>query len=243
MPQGAEPPPFLRPFVHPFERVDTETLDDVDYYLPASTKPAGAVVLVHGGPIPADRQVGPREWPAYVGYGSLLASAGVVAVMPEHGFRDPVSVGRALDDVRRCIDAARRHPHVDPDWIAVWAFSAGGMLLGGLLSTQPSWLRAVAATYALLDMDDEVAFPSPVGVARSRAISIPMLLVRVEHEHNWVGATQEAFLESASSDNVDVLDVPGAEHGFETIDDTDESRHAIRASVDWVVGHLRNDPT
>lgn len=247
MAQEAQLPPFLQPFVLPYDRVVTETLDDVDYYLPTSTDPAGAVVLVHGGPIRAERPVGPREWPAYVGYGSLLASAGVVAVMLEHGRRDPTSIDRAIEDVGRCIDGVRQHPRVDPDRIAVWAFSAGGVLLGDVLSTQPSWLRAVAATYALLDVGEDATLssPTPVAVARARAIPVPVLLVRVEHEPDWVAATQDAFLAGAGRSDmgsgVDVLEVRGAQHGFETIDDTDEARQGIKAAVSWVVGHLDTD--
>jgi dienelactone hydrolase len=236
------PPPFLQPFVHTHERVVTETRNDVDYYLPSSSERIGAVMLVHGGPIPEDREVGPRDWPAYVGYGSLLASSGVVAAMLEHRFRDLATLGRAIDDVRCCIDEVRGHPRVDPDRIAVWAFSAGGLLLGDLLSEQPPYLRAVAATYALMDVgqDAVVSSPTPVAVARRRAIAVPMLLVRVEHERNWIAATQDAFLQAMSDRDLatDVLEVAYAEHGFETIDDTDESRRAIDASVAWVTARL-----
>jgi dienelactone hydrolase len=244
MTEETQPPPFLRPFVLAHDQVITETLDGVDYYLPASTEPTGAVVLVHGGPIPADRSVGPRDWPAYVGYGSLLASSGLVAAMLEHGFHDLTRLGRAIDDVRRCIDDVRRHPRVEPDRIAVWAFSAGGLLLGDLLSEQPRWLCAVAATYALLDVGEDAAIssPTPVAVARRRAIAVRMLLVRVERERDWISLTQDAFLQATSSGEpsvVDVLKVAHAEHGFETIDDTDESRRAIRASIDWMTSHLR----
>ena len=247
MTQEAQLPPFLRPFVLPHDHVVTETLNGVDYYLPTASERAGAVVLVHGGPIPADRSVGPREWPAYVGYGSLLASSGVVAAMLEHGFRDPTSLDRAINDVRRCIGEVRRHPRVDPERIAVWAFSAGGVLLGDVLSAQPTWLRAVAATYALLDAGEEDASssssPTPVAVARRRAIGVPMLLVRVEHERDWIAATQAAFLHASTSAKpaVDVIEVADAEHGFETIDDTDASRRAIAASVDWEIRQLRKD--
>jgi len=70
-----------------------------------------------------------------------------------------------------------------------------------------------------------------------------MLLVRVERERDWIAETQAAFLHASTSAKpaVDVLEVADAEHGFETIDDTDASRRAIAASVDWVTGQLRKD--
>ena len=33
--------------------------------------------------------------------------------------------------------------------------------------------------------------------------------------------------------------VPGAHHGFETVDDTDAARQAIRGSVAWFATHLQ----
>jgi hypothetical protein len=38
---------------------------------------------------------------------------------------------------------------------------------------------------------------------------------------------------------VEVIDVPGACHGFETVDDTEESRDGVRRSVAWWAGALR----
>jgi hypothetical protein len=38
---------------------------------------------------------------------------------------------------------------------------------------------------------------------------------------------------------VDVIEVAGARHGFETVDDTDESREGVRRSISWWVENLR----
>jgi hypothetical protein len=35
-----------------------------------------------------------------------------------------------------------------------------------------------------------------------------------------------------------VIDVPGGHHGFETVDDTDAARAAIRDSLAWWAAHL-----
>jgi acetyl esterase/lipase len=38
--------------------------------------------------------------------------------------------------------------------------------------------------------------------------------------------------------SVDVIDVPGASHGVENVDDTEASRDAIRRSIAWWVERL-----
>ncbi len=59
--------------------------------------------------------------------------------------------------------------------------------------------------------------------------------MRPEHDFDWIVTPTDDLLErcSAAGRSIDVIDVPGAHHGFETVDDTDESRAAVRASIDW----------
>jgi hypothetical protein len=122
-------------------------VDRLDLYLPGST-PAPAVLMVHGGPLRPDLPVRPREWPAYRAYGALLAQAGLVGGMFEHGFVDDDTLGAARDDVRSALDALRADPRVVADRVGLWFFSAGGFLLGSFLEPAPDRVVAVAGTYA-----------------------------------------------------------------------------------------------
>ena len=47
-----------------------------------------------------------------------------------------------------------------------------------------------------------------------------------------------AYLDAAGR-SVDVIDVPGAHHAFETVDDTEDAREGIRRSIAWWVRTLR----
>lgn len=233
-----ELPPFLRPFVLPYEAVQPVRRAGVDLYLPAGG-PAPAAVLVHGGPVPADLPWRPATWPAYRGYGSLLARAGVVGVMLEHGYHTPGDLDAAAADVRRLVDAVRSDPAVDTDRVALWFFSGGGVLAGEWLADPPAWLAAVALTYPAVAHRPDVTSALVTPVDAVAAIRVPVLLTRVEHEAPFLVPGQEAFL--AAGGPVEVHDVPGAQHGFETLDDTDAARAAIRAGVDWVTTRLRAD--
>jgi len=139
-------PPHLRPFVLPHDPVEPERVGDLDLYLPA-TAPAPAVLMVHGGPVAPDREVRPPQWPAYQGYAALLAQAGLVGGMFEHGFVDDESLGAARDDVQRALEALRAHARVDGDRVGLWFFSNGGLLMGSFLDPVPAGVVAVAGTY------------------------------------------------------------------------------------------------
>jgi hypothetical protein len=63
--------------------------------------------MVHGGPVPREREVRPPQWPAFRGYGALLAQAGFVCGMFEYGFVDDESFGVAGEHSRCRRDAAQ----------------------------------------------------------------------------------------------------------------------------------------
>lgn len=228
--------PFLQPFVAPYEPVEPVAAAGLEVYAPAK-RPAPAVVLVHGGPVPAALPQRPPSWPAYRGYGSLLAAADVAGVMFEHGYRAPEDVDRAADDVRRAVEEARSAPAVDPERVVLWFFSGGGTLAGPWLAEPPRWLAAVVLTYPMLDHwpGVESTLTTPVSVAA--AVRTPVLLVLVEHELDMLVPAQTDFV--AACPAVSVIDVPDAHHGFETIDDTPAARAAIADSVAWAADQAR----
>lgn len=229
-----EPPPYLLPFLLDPPRPETESIGGVDLYLPSGVGRAPAVVLVHGGPI-RPGMVSPREWPAYVGYGGLLAGAGLVGVMLHHRFVEGDSLTGSLEDLQRAIETARSHSRVDPDRIVVWAFSAGGCLLGPVLADPPPGLCAVAATYAYLgDLEPGDGIMGPL-TAVAGGLRVPALVTRVEHELDWVEESVAAWLAATAGADVTVIDVPGAHHGFETIEHTDAARQAVGDGIQWIV--------
>ena len=232
-----ELPPHLRPFVLPHEPVEPARSGALDLYLPAST-PAPAVLMVHGGPVPRDREVRPPDWPAYRAYGALLARTGLVCGMFEHGFVDDKTLGTAQQNIRDAAVALRAHPRVDPDRFGMWFFSAGGLFMGPVLAEPLAWgVAAVAGTYAVVahpDVHDPVL---PRATVTAELSDTPLLLVMPEYDFEWVVTASMELLERCAIKHrtVDVIEVPGGHHGFETVDDTDEARDAVRCSIVWWV--------
>lgn len=237
-------PPHLRPFLLDVPPCTRERTDTLDLYLPEADGPVPAVVFVHGGPVPAGVLPTPRDWPAFAGYGRALADGGVAAVMFDHRLHDVADYGRAADDLAAAVELVRADPRVDPDRVALWFFSGGGLLAADWLAAPPPWLRCLAATYPVL-----AALPGWGSTGRPfrpaeelpRAGSLPLVLTRVGLEHAAIAATVARFTEAADACGaaLEVIDVPHAHHGFETIDHTPEARAAVRAAIAAVAGHLR----
>ena len=239
-----ELPPYLRPFIVPHEFIEPVRSGDLDLYLPdppAST-PAPAVLLVHGGPVPADRQVRPPQWPAYRAYGALLARAGLVCGMFEHGYVDDETLGTAQENIRRAAADMRADPRVAQDRFGMWFFSAGGLFMGSVLEEPSRWgVAAVAGTYAATADPDVEDANLPDATVTAELSDIPLLLVMPEHDFEWiVTANTELLARCATKQrSVDVFEVSGTHHGFDTTDHTDAARDAIRRSIAWWEHALR----
>lgn len=80
-----------------------------DIYRPSGVPAIGVVVLVHGT-APATQTDGPKDWPFFRSYATVLAQTGVVVVVPNHrlGLRQPQPQA-AEDD---CVSQG------DGDWCA-----------------------------------------------------------------------------------------------------------------------------
>lgn len=234
-------PPHLRPFVLPYEPVEPTHSNGLDLYLPVST-PAPAVLMVHGGPVPIEREVRPPAWPAFRAYGALLARAGLVCGMFEHGFVDDDARGIAQQDIRHAAIALRADPRVDPDRFGMWFFSAGGLFMGSVLADPTAWgAAAVGGTYAAPN-DPDLHDPDLLRATDTAGLSdIPLLLVTPEQDFEWIVTESATLLDRCAHAGraVDVIEVPGGHHGFETVDDTAESRQAIRRSIAWWAHALR----
>ena len=144
-------PAYLQPFVLDVEQGAERRVDrvgQVDFHRPTGTARTGAILLIHGGPGPADLEVQPRDWPVYQGYAAAIAERGQVAVTVDHGLiRGLDQLTTAADDVEAAVALLRADPQVDPGRVVLWFFSGAGLLAGEWLDSRPDWLRAVALTY------------------------------------------------------------------------------------------------
>ncbi|HEY1572943.1 MAG TPA: hypothetical protein VGG05_16495 [Pseudonocardiaceae bacterium] len=237
-------PPYLNPFVLPTEPCPRERHGRVDFHLPAGDSPAPAVVFVHGGPIPEAMDPTPRDLPSFIGYGRAVATSGAVGVVLDHRMRDLGDCGPSAQDLADAVEAVRAHPRVDRDRIALWFLSGGSCLAAGWLDAAPDQLRCIAFSYPLFgDLPGrpvDARFRPAAALAGWRGV--PIVLTTVGLERPDIAATVENFLAAARERQVDVrvITVPNGHHGFDCLDDTEESREAIVEAVEAVLGYLRD---
>ncbi|MGW3634739.1 alpha/beta hydrolase [Streptomyces sp. NPDC005122] len=240
---AAATPVHLRPFPLEVPEVPRDRRGHVDLYVPDAKGPLPAVVLVHGGPVPAGSRPTPRDWPTLVGHARLAATEGVIGVTLDHRLHDVGDFESAATDVTAAMEVVRSDPRVDADRIALWFFSSGGLLAADWLRLPPAWLRCLAASYPILVPPPNWGLTGdrflPVG-ALARAGALPIVLLRAGRESPEVAATVEAFVTAAKDcgAHLELVDVPNGHHGFETLDPSEETRLALRHAMRSVVTRL-----
>ncbi|MFJ6556910.1 alpha/beta fold hydrolase [Streptomyces luteogriseus] len=239
----APAPAHLRPFPLDVPELPRDRQGHVDLYVPDGEGPRPAVLVVHGGPVPAGARPSSREWPTLVGYARMAAAEGIVGATVDHRLHDIADYDRAAADIAAAVELVRADPRVDGDRIALWFFSGGGLLTTDWLAKPPAWLRCLAASYPVLA-------PLPAwGMSGSRfhparavgqAGSLPVVLLRAGREAPEIAATVDAFVTAAQgcAARLELVDVPNGHHGFETIDPPEETLPALREAMRSVVAHL-----
>jgi dienelactone hydrolase len=202
-------------------------LPNYDVYAPADGQ-LPTVIFVPG-PSPLAYQVRPKEWPLFTGYARLLASRGVTAVVLDLPFHNVTEWQEVAPSLPKLVESVRDLSEVDPDRIALWAVSGGAMLVSRWFAESPPWLRCMALTYPFLGTPTETLHPGR-----------PIALTRVGLESPNMQEEVDRFLAKAVSTgtSVHVIDVPNGHHGFDIADHTEESRNAVLAATDFVLGHL-----
>jgi pimeloyl-ACP methyl ester carboxylesterase/dienelactone hydrolase len=237
------PSPAARTFLLDPPACPRERAGRIDLYLPEAEGPHPAVVLVHGGPVAADADPTPRDWPTFIGYGRLLASRGVIGVTLDHRLHSLTDFPRAAQDVAEAVARVRADPRVDADHVGLWFFSGGGLLAAPWLAAPEPWLRCLALTYPVLAPLPDWGL-DPAGLSAARALpgagALPLVLTRVERESPAIAATVAEFTAAATDcgSHLEVIDVPGARHAFETRDHTPHTRTAVHHALDAVTARL-----
>ena len=242
----------------------TQTRLKLDAYLPADGKSHPVVVLISGG----GAEGAPRDFRdagVYQTYGRLLAASGFVGIPYSKRYaRGPAGTANGAEDTRDLIVYVREHAtelHADKERIAVWAFSAGGLMLAPFLHDPPSYIRAIACFYCVSDITPDswagVAGVTPEEVDRA-AVTFssanvihstdgrvpPILIARAGLDNPGLNRTIDRLVEESFRKNlsVEVWNHPTGRHGFDILDDNERSREIIRRAVEFLHTNLSGKP-
>lgn len=223
-----------------------------DLYLPpGATRALPAVIFVSGA---SDS----RDWAVFKSYGRMAATQGLAAIVYAKRYRRN-EVLEGADDTAVLLDFLRSRGAelgIDATRVAMWGFSAGGRLLATGMNPRHGEVRAIVGFYSLLDMSADLPFypdslrplvrdrASPVSVIQDRPASVPpTLLVRAGLDDPAVNAGIERFARFAYDSNrpVELINYPEGRHGFDLLDDREESRRIMRRAFRFVIDALGSE--
>jgi len=232
----------------------------MDVYSPPSVRGGSkdpAVLFLHGGVGPAF-PVRPKEWGIYRSWGRLAAASGLVGVTFNHrvGFPDP-ALDVAASDLRDAVAFVRSHAAeygVNPNRIALAAYSAGGPLLAAAIREPAPYVRCLVAFYAFLDLSGSALhrkfldaeairrFSPAVALADARGALPPIFVARAGRDSiPDLQPGLDRFVSEAVAKNVDLafFNQPGGEHGFDNDPGDPRSREIVRAAIEFLKTNLR----
>jgi len=239
-----------------------------DVFLPPPQRdgaPRAGVVFIHGGLVPGTQRVSPKDdIPSYREWGSLVASAGLVAVTFSHRLTTDDNLDTAADDVMELLRVVRRRAaewQLDPDRLCVAVFSAGGPLASLFLREPQPGVRCVAMYYPFLDTEHtavntefrrahtpervaELSRFSPRLAVLSNGPRVPPLLIARGGRDviPGINASIERFVQAALWVNapLDLYVHPTGPHGFDMTATPDpRAAEIVAATLDFLRRHLQ----
>ena len=170
-----------------------------------------------------------KEWGQYTSWPRLVAAKGLAAISYQ---TEGDSAGQT-DALLRYVLEHAAELKIDPKRVAIWACSANGRVGTALIANQPAdAFRAAVFYYALMETAPKHA-DLPVLIARA-GLENPSLNRTIDR---W--AAQAVAMEAP----VTLLTYPQGRHGFELVDDTDESRRIVRHTLEFLKHHLTSAPS
>jgi acetyl esterase/lipase len=202
----------------------------LDVYRPAGGPAVPAVLLVHGEADPALLR-GVRGWGQYSSWGRLLAAEGLAGVVFEHRAVREAGASAVQAEVDAAVAAVAGRGDelgLDPGRLAVAGFSAGVPLAARTVARAGGRLACAALCYGPLD-----------GLAPDPALP-PLLVVRAGRDHPALNRTIDAFVAAALAANLplELVNHPDGHHGFDTVDDSEDSRRVVRRVLGFLREHL-----
>jgi acetyl esterase/lipase len=215
-----------------------------DWYAPAAASAAKpAVILIHGGPVPT---LGVRRSGVFVSYGRMLAASGMIGIAFDHRLLGPDRLRDSASDVADLVRHVREQAgalDIDASRLALWAFSGGGPLLAAPLRERPSWLKLVAAYYAVMEPfwgDQDESLSAIAALGRDASNAPPIVLARAGRDIPEINSSIDRFVAAANTAGatVDLLTHPTGRHGFDILDSGERSNQIIEHTIATLRQHL-----
>lgn len=210
------------------------------------------VLLVHGG-IPAEIKAPASVWQVYRDWGTVIAASGAAAVMYDHSLGVPKReldlALNQLDEVLAWLAAEGEGRGLDTKRVSAIAFSAGGLLVPSLIEEKrPLAINRIVLFYpstGIVPGSPSEPLTSPelaqrMNLKRSAGViatrGTPLLILRAGADQmKGLNALQDETIQAllAADAAVEVVNLPGAPHGFDSRLESAAVRRAIDQAIDF----------
>jgi dienelactone hydrolase len=214
-----------------------------DLYSPVSAdKPAAAVVLIHGGPVPSNLLTTPKDWGLFHSFGRLIGASGLAAVTFNHRFFGLDKILDAQADIRDLIAHVQSNAGtlgVDAGRLCLWFFSGGGVFLADFLRETPDNVQCVVAYYAVLHASVP-QFSAAAQIAEKQGRIPPILIARAGLDTPALNEGTDYFVQQAlkKNANIELLNHASGQHGFDGRDDNERTRDILKRTVEFIRSNL-----
>jgi acetyl esterase/lipase len=225
------------------------------------------VIFVHGDG-PPEFLKDAKDWEQYISWGQLIAASGTIGVTFNHRSTEMLTklyeAASDVDDLIAFVRDDSKMLGIDANRIAIWTCSAGGPIgLRSALRDAPPYVRCIVSYYAISDLkvyyeepEEETEFPGPplpafsqevfdefsgaTLISKSTGNVAPMLIIRAGLDDPRLNASIARLVTVAVAKNVniDFMNHASGHHAFDTFDNDERSREIIRATLEFLRGHL-----
>lgn len=237
----------------------------MDIYQPPDLKPGDrlpVVLYIHGGTLPPDYPVMPKDWGQYLTLGRLMAASGFVGVTFNHRYFgvDKQNLDNSFSDVRDAIKYVRENAekyNIDPDRICLWSVSGGGSHLSVALKDKMGYVRCIVSYYSVLNLKSLISAYggrnldwmngyAPVDYLTFENYDIPSFFVaRAGLDDPTLNGTIDEFIAKALEMNIDinVANHPSGLHGFDVFNDNQRSKEILEDTISFIKRNLYTEKT
>jgi acetyl esterase/lipase len=239
---GQEQARVLKDVVYTGDRSEPQK---ADIYLPARVKKTDSlsfVIAIGGAPET-------KHWGEYKELGQLIAAQGMIGVVFDKRYqRDQLPQG--TEDLRALLAFLKTNAktyHGDGGRVCLWAFSGGGTLLHVGMSGDVPQIKCLVDFYAVLDLSRYPTYNparsavNPIEVFRKNQKPLPpMLIVRAGQDKADLNQGIEQFFSAALARNepVQLVNYSEGHHGFDVVDDTEQTRRFMRQAFAFLRDQL-----
>lgn len=207
------------------------SFNKLDIYTPKEQQNLPIVFLIHGGPVPENIPVKPKDWEFFKQYGKLLANNGLAAVVINHSLFSNDNILQSRQDIENAISFIKENASnygINGNMISLWMFSFGAIHFNHFAAHQNLKLEKIVSFYGFFN--DE--FPENNALPNQTQL----LIIRCGKDNSSLLETTDNAIHHyiRSNHNISVINIPKAIHSFDLLQNNSQTERIISQTIDFL---------